>query len=95
MLSNIRTRTVYLSKNLSKTKSIIPNGARAFATTKSFYYDILQLNEMRNELRLSAEKFSQDEIAPLDEKADIENKFPPQLWKKLGDMGFLGMTAEE
>mmetsp|Transcript_690 Transcript_690/g.383 ORF Transcript_690/g.383 Transcript_690/m.383 type:complete len:193 (+) Transcript_690:126-704(+) len=53
------------------------------------------LDDFRRELRESAEKFAQEEIAPLDEKADQTNTFPDQLWRKLGDMGFLGMTVEE
>lgn len=28
-------------------------------------------------------------------KTDLENNFPPSMWKKLGDAGFLGITAEE
>ena len=26
---------------------------------------------------------------------DVEDKFPHHMWKRLGDMGFLGMTVEE
>ena len=26
---------------------------------------------------------------------DKEDKFPHHMWKKLGDMGFLGITVEE
>ena len=53
------------------------------------------MDDTRRELRETAEKFAQEEIAPLAEKMDKEDKFPHQMWKKMGDMGFLGMTVEE
>lgn len=34
-------------------------------------------------------------IAPLAEKVDKENDFPSHLWKEMGSMGFLGVTAPE
>jgi isovaleryl-CoA dehydrogenase len=68
---------------------------QASFATKDFYYNLLQLDEMRSELRQTAEKFATDEIAPLAEKLDKEDVFPKHLWKRMGDMGFLGITAEE
>lgn len=53
------------------------------------------MDEMRQELRQSAEKFSQDEIAPLAVELDKNDVFPKHLWKRMGDMGFLGLTVEE
>lgn len=50
---------------------------------------------MRAELRQTADKFAQEEIAPLAAKIDHEDVFPVHLWKKMGDMGFLGMTVPE
>jgi isovaleryl-CoA dehydrogenase len=50
---------------------------------------------MRAELRQTADKFAQDEIAPIAAKVDHEDVFPVPLWKKMGDMGFLGMTVPE
>ena len=67
---------------------------RAFST-KDFNYKLLQLDETREELRKSAEKFSSDEISPLAEEIDRSDTFPKHLWKRMGDMGFLGMTVEE
>jgi isovaleryl-CoA dehydrogenase len=55
----------------------------------------LQLDETREALRSAAEEFSQAEIAPLAEQIDKEDKFPQHMWKKMGDMGFLGITVEE
>lgn len=39
-------------------------------------------------------KFANEEVAPLADKADEEGKFPPSLWKKMGELGFLGATAD-
>jgi len=46
-------------------------------------------------LRDQVYQFAQNEIAPLAEQADADNQFPNQLWKKLGDMGLLGVTVPE
>ena len=34
-------------------------------------------------------------MAPLAEQIDKTDKFPVHLWKRMGDMGFLGITVEE
>jgi len=68
---------------------------RAFSTTKGFNYQLLQLDEVRAGLRESAEKFAQDEIAPIAADIDKNDKMPYSLWKRMGDMGFLGITVEE
>ncbi|CAI2389725.1 MULTISPECIES: isovaleryl-CoA dehydrogenase [Alteromonas] len=46
-------------------------------------------------LRDQVYQFAQNEIAPLAEQADADNRFPNQLWTKLGDMGLLGVTVSE
>jgi isovaleryl-CoA dehydrogenase len=53
------------------------------------------LGETLDMLRDSVAAFAKNEIAPLAQKIDEENTFPHHLWKKLGDMGLLGITAEE
>lgn len=68
---------------------------RCFASSKPFNYELLQLDEVRCGLRETAEKFAQDEIAPLAEETDKKDVFPVHLWKRMGDMGFLGITVEE
>ena len=53
------------------------------------------LGETAEMLRESVHDFAQAEIAPLAAEIDRSNEFPAQLWRKLGDLGLLGITVEE
>jgi isovaleryl-CoA dehydrogenase len=53
------------------------------------------LNEEVDLLRETVSAFAEKEIAPLADQIDRENEFPSHLWKKLGDLGLLGITAPE
>lgn len=68
---------------------------RAFSKTKGFNYQLLQLDEVRSGLREAAENFAQEEIAPISAEIDKKDAFPLSLWRRMGEMGFLGMTVEE
>ncbi|MFZ4757482.1 MAG: acyl-CoA dehydrogenase family protein, partial [Burkholderiaceae bacterium] len=46
-------------------------------------------------LRDSLQQFTAAEITPRAAEIDRSNEFPMDLWKKFGDLGLLGMTAEE
>jgi isovaleryl-CoA dehydrogenase len=46
-------------------------------------------------LRDAVRRFASDRIAPLAVETDSSNSFPAQLWRAMGEMGLLGITAEE
>ncbi|EHL31660.1 isovaleryl-CoA dehydrogenase [Legionella drancourtii] len=54
-----------------------------------------QLGETYDMLRDSVRQFARTEIAPFAAKIDETNTFPNHLWRKLGDMGLLGITVSE
>lgn len=53
------------------------------------------LGEDIDMLRDSVHAFAQDEIAPRAAEIDRSNQFPMDLWKKMGDLGILGITVPE
>ncbi|MFI4904588.1 MAG: isovaleryl-CoA dehydrogenase [Burkholderiales bacterium] len=54
-----------------------------------------RLGETIDMLRDSVRAFAATEIAPRAQDIDRDNVFPPDLWRKMGDMGLLGITVEE
>ena len=53
------------------------------------------LSEELNALRDVVAQFAANEIAPRAAEIDSTNQFPMDLWRKLGDLGLLGITVEE
>ncbi|HUB89612.1 MAG TPA: isovaleryl-CoA dehydrogenase [Dyella sp.] len=53
------------------------------------------LGEEIDLLRDSVSAFAEKEIAPRADHIDRENLFPHDLWRKMGDMGLLGITIPE
>jgi len=53
------------------------------------------LGETADLLRASLRDFVAAEIAPLAAAIDRDDLFPPELWRKLGAMGLLGITVPE
>ncbi|HCP21691.1 MAG TPA: acyl-CoA dehydrogenase, partial [Marinobacter hydrocarbonoclasticus] len=63
---------------------------------KSQYSELnFGLGETLDMLREQVNNFAATEIAPRAEEIDKNNEFPMDLWRKLGDMGLLGITVSE
>ena len=53
------------------------------------------LGDTADMLRDTVMRFASDEIAPRAQSIDRNNEFPNDLWRKMGDLGILGITVEE
>ncbi len=54
-----------------------------------------QLGDDIDALRDAVRDFAQSEIAPRAAEADRSDQFPMDLWRKMGDLGVLGITVSE
>src|ERR1041385_7796323 len=67
-------------------RRMIPNAWRGFD---------FALGEDVDALRETVARFSAGEIAPRADEIDRENRFPRDLWPRLGELGVLGITVSE
>lgn len=54
-----------------------------------------EFDEISQMLIDSCQRFVRDKIAPIAASIDAENRFPRDLWPQLGELGLLGITADE
>jgi isovaleryl-CoA dehydrogenase len=54
-----------------------------------------KLGESIDLLRNTVRQFAREEIAPIAAQVDRDNQFPRAIWRKLGDLGLLGITVDE
>ncbi|MFT6556557.1 isovaleryl-CoA dehydrogenase [Sneathiella sp.] len=53
------------------------------------------LGETADMLRDTVRSFADNELAPQAAEIDATNEFPMDAWRKMGDLGLLGLTVEE
>lgn len=95
MLSQLRTLPRLLSNH---GKSITPmnktfSGAKSLRQKSDFSVADSILNETQLQLKETVNKFAQERISPIAAQVDKDNEFPMHMWKEMGEMGFLGVTA--
>ncbi|KAL4799658.1 acyl-CoA dehydrogenase/oxidase [Aspergillus venezuelensis] len=95
------TRLPFLSRTISPRaptrfiKPLIP-AIRTLATTKHPRGFEPPTDEDLVELRERVQEFTRREIPEeVAAQTDAQNEFPADMWKKFGDAGFLGITADE
>lgn len=69
----------------------LPN--RNFGILNSSVDMLSGLNETQQQLRETIAKFADSELAHRAADIDRDNDFPADMWRKMGDMGMLGITA--
>ncbi|MEQ8368645.1 MAG: acyl-CoA dehydrogenase family protein, partial [Roseicyclus sp.] len=60
--------------------------------TASMTFD---LGEDVNALREMVHRWAQERVKPLAAEIDKTNRFPPELWAEMGELGLLGITVPE
>jgi butyryl-CoA dehydrogenase len=56
---------------------------------------MIQLTEEQEMFRAAVRDFAEGELRPLAARIDAEERIPPEIYRKLGDLGFLGIPYPE
>src|SRR5438445_5928685 len=78
-----------VSENRSRFSGSCGRRNAMYTNTLSFGHD-----EDIEALRDLVRRFAQDRIAPIAGDIDRQNEFPAHLWRELGELGLLGITAD-
>ncbi|KAI5305733.1 hypothetical protein KEM56_003474 [Ascosphaera pollenicola] len=100
MLSRLSRHKTLVLTPVSFSKNVVratyPSGQQRCLSNKHPTGFVAPTDEDLQELRERVQDFTRREIPEeVAAKTDQENDFPQDMWKKLGDAGFLGVTAEE
>ncbi|XP_071952200.1 isovaleryl-CoA dehydrogenase, mitochondrial-like [Antedon mediterranea] len=87
-------RSIWLNNSY---KSCASKCFRSFSAHVEVDDEISCLTEDQKQLRQTAFRFAQEELAPYADEIDRTNEFKQirEFWKKLGDMGFHGIAVPE
>ncbi|MYG09426.1 MAG: acyl-CoA dehydrogenase family protein, partial [Rhodobacteraceae bacterium] len=55
----------------------------------------MNLTEDHKELKSLVRKFAEDEIRPIANELDQTGRFPIEVYRKLGELGFFGICVPE
>ncbi|XP_033122305.1 isovaleryl-CoA dehydrogenase, mitochondrial-like [Anneissia japonica] len=86
-----------LVKSKHRPSSCVTKLSRAIGSYVEVDDEVSCLTEDQKQLRRTVFRFAQDELAPHAQEIDRTNDFPQirEFYKKLGDMGFHGITVPE
>ncbi|KAI9010115.1 acyl-CoA dehydrogenase/oxidase [Hyaloraphidium curvatum] len=90
--ASLGARTLCRAPGSSATAPLARNARRGLAYD-SYNTHVAGLTPALAELREAVFDFAQRELAPRADEVDKTNQFPADMWKKMGDMGLLGITA--
>jgi isovaleryl-CoA dehydrogenase len=79
-------------KNFPFNKLLLKNSNKNFSDVNS-WMGLVQLDENQKSLYEMIQKFGKSEIAPIAKIIDHTDKFPREVFRKMGELGLLGMTA--
>ncbi|XP_037807204.1 isovaleryl-CoA dehydrogenase, mitochondrial [Lucilia sericata] len=95
---SLRLAAKSLGNHLTRKLIVAPQSAVASRCMSHYPINdqIFGLDEEKQKLRETAFNFFQKELAPFAKDIDKNDDFPEMrnFWKKMGDLGFLGITAE-
>jgi len=81
------------TKNLSNVNKLFNKFNSKNFTNINSWYSMINMDENQKSLKEMIEKFGKSEIAPIAKKIDQTDEFPRHLFKLMGDLGLLGITA--